>query len=151
MTSYRRNFVPGGCQFFTVNLADRKSRLLTDHVDVLRAAFHYRPQPASIYDRCHCRAAGSPSCNLVLARRRCRFCDTLAADQKRVFPRAASMRANLAKSLAQGGARHLATALLGAYHSRRARFSPHRVVRRGVYPIDWGGDITEETAEFGKR
>jgi len=29
MTSYRRNFVPGGCQFFTVNLADRKSRLLT--------------------------------------------------------------------------------------------------------------------------
>ena len=39
MTSYRRNFVPGGCQFSTVNLADRKSRLLTDHVDGLRAAF----------------------------------------------------------------------------------------------------------------
>jgi putative transposase len=36
MTNYRRNFVPGGCQFFTVNLAQRKSRLLTDHVDFLR-------------------------------------------------------------------------------------------------------------------
>jgi REP element-mobilizing transposase RayT len=41
MTNHRRNFVPGGCQFFTVNLAERKSRLLTDHVDSLRAAFRY--------------------------------------------------------------------------------------------------------------
>jgi putative transposase len=41
MTSRRRNFVPGGCQFFTVNLAARKSRLLADHVDFLRAAFRY--------------------------------------------------------------------------------------------------------------
>jgi hypothetical protein len=39
MTNRRRNFVPGGCQFFTVNLAARKSRLLADHVDFLRAAF----------------------------------------------------------------------------------------------------------------
>lgn len=28
MTAYRRNFVPGGC-FFTVDLAERKLRLLT--------------------------------------------------------------------------------------------------------------------------
>ncbi len=41
MTNYRRNFVPGDCQFFTVNLAERKSRLLIDHVDSLRAAFRY--------------------------------------------------------------------------------------------------------------
>src|ERR1700746_3573834 len=41
MTNYRRNFVRGGCQFFTVNLAERKSRLLTDHVEFLRAAFRY--------------------------------------------------------------------------------------------------------------
>ncbi|WOH68374.1 REP-associated tyrosine transposase [Bradyrhizobium sp. BWA-3-5] len=39
MTAYRRNFIPGGCFFFTVNLADRRSRLLTEHVDVLRFAF----------------------------------------------------------------------------------------------------------------
>jgi putative transposase len=30
MTSYRRNFIPGGCFFFTVNLADRRLRLLTE-------------------------------------------------------------------------------------------------------------------------
>jgi putative transposase len=39
MTNYRRNFVPGGSCFFTVNLADRTSRLLTDHIDLLRTAF----------------------------------------------------------------------------------------------------------------
>jgi putative transposase len=41
MTNYRRNFVPGGSYFFTVNLADRRSRLLTDHVEPLRGAFRY--------------------------------------------------------------------------------------------------------------
>ena len=39
MTAYRRNFVPGGCFFFTVNLAERKLALLTDHVGLLRTAF----------------------------------------------------------------------------------------------------------------
>jgi putative transposase len=41
MTRYRRNFVPGGGYFFTVNLADRRLSLLTDHVEKLRAAFRY--------------------------------------------------------------------------------------------------------------
>ncbi len=39
MTDYRRNFIPGGSFFFTVNLADRRLRLLTEHVNELRAAF----------------------------------------------------------------------------------------------------------------
>ncbi len=39
MTGYRRNFIPGGCFFFTVNLADRRLRLLTEHVEALRSAF----------------------------------------------------------------------------------------------------------------
>jgi putative transposase len=39
MTAYRRNFVPGGSYFFTVNLADRRARLLTDHIGLLRSAF----------------------------------------------------------------------------------------------------------------
>jgi putative transposase len=41
MTSYRRNFLPGATYFFTVNLADRRSRLLTEKIDMLRAAFRY--------------------------------------------------------------------------------------------------------------
>jgi putative transposase len=39
MTNYRRNFLAGGSFFFTVNLADRRLRLLTEHVDLLRQAF----------------------------------------------------------------------------------------------------------------
>src|SRR4030081_1311377 len=39
MTDYRRNFLAGGRFFFTVNLAERSLRLLTDHIDKMRAAF----------------------------------------------------------------------------------------------------------------
>ncbi len=39
MTNYRRAFVKGGSYFFTVNCAERKgSRLLVDHIDLLRNA-----------------------------------------------------------------------------------------------------------------
>jgi putative transposase len=41
MTNYRRHFVSGGSYFFTVNLAERRLRLLTEHIDTLRAAFRY--------------------------------------------------------------------------------------------------------------
>jgi putative transposase len=39
MTNYRRNFLSGGSFFFTVNLAERRRRLLTTHIDLLRRAF----------------------------------------------------------------------------------------------------------------
>jgi putative transposase len=38
MPDYRRNRVPGGTYFFTVNLFDRSSRLLVDRIDALREA-----------------------------------------------------------------------------------------------------------------
>jgi putative transposase len=41
MAHYRRNFIYGGSFFFTVNLADRRARLLTDYIDQLRSAFRY--------------------------------------------------------------------------------------------------------------
>jgi len=41
MIGYRRNFAPGGSYFFTVNLFDRRSRLLTENIERLRAAFRY--------------------------------------------------------------------------------------------------------------
>ena len=39
MTNYRRNFLPGGSFFFTVNIVERRLRLLTTHIDLLRQAF----------------------------------------------------------------------------------------------------------------
>ncbi len=38
MSAYRRHRVPGGTYFFTVNLQDRRSRLLVQHIDLLRNA-----------------------------------------------------------------------------------------------------------------
>jgi len=39
MVMYRRNYVPGGTFFFTVTLADRRSTVLVDRADLLRAAY----------------------------------------------------------------------------------------------------------------
>lgn len=39
MTAYRRHHVSGGTYFFTVNLAERDRRLLTEHIGALRDAF----------------------------------------------------------------------------------------------------------------
>jgi REP-associated tyrosine transposase len=39
MPRYIRAFVPGGTFFFTVALLERRRRLLTDHIEALRAAF----------------------------------------------------------------------------------------------------------------
>ncbi len=41
MTRYRRAYVPGATWFFTVNLADRRSRLLVERIDVLRDAIRH--------------------------------------------------------------------------------------------------------------
>ena len=38
MSDYRRNRVPGGTYFFTVNLLDRRSRLLIEYIEVFRMA-----------------------------------------------------------------------------------------------------------------
>lgn len=34
--NYRRAFTPGGTYFFTLTLSNRKSQLLTEHIDILR-------------------------------------------------------------------------------------------------------------------
>lgn len=39
MPRYRRNYLAGGTFFFTVKLADPKSRLLVEHIDLLREAY----------------------------------------------------------------------------------------------------------------
>jgi REP element-mobilizing transposase RayT len=39
MSNYRRSKVPGGTYFFTVNLLERRRRLLVEHIVELRAAF----------------------------------------------------------------------------------------------------------------
>ena len=48
MPNYRRLRIPGATYFFTVNLAQRGTSLLVDHVDVLREAFREMTQDRSV-------------------------------------------------------------------------------------------------------
>ncbi len=41
MVQYRRNRVPGGTYFFTVTLHDRKAKTLVEHIHALRVAFRH--------------------------------------------------------------------------------------------------------------
>ena len=41
MSRYRRNYITGGTFFFTVKLADPKSRLLVEHIGLLREAYAF--------------------------------------------------------------------------------------------------------------
>jgi putative transposase len=62
MPNYRRAFVPGGTYFFTVAIADRRTRLLTERIDALSRTFRvvraWRPfaVPAFVIspDHLHC-------------------------------------------------------------------------------------------------
>jgi putative transposase len=44
MANYRRNTIKGGCYFFTVNLTDRTSSLLTEHIVLLSQSIAYTMQ-----------------------------------------------------------------------------------------------------------
>ena len=50
MVQYRRARIPGGTYFFTATLRDRRSKLLVEHIDVLRSAFRktLRQRPFAI-------------------------------------------------------------------------------------------------------
>jgi putative transposase len=67
MTYYRRNFIAGGCFFFTVNLVER--RLLTEHIEALRAALR-RTQQHHPFTIDAMVAAGSSARHLDAAGRR---------------------------------------------------------------------------------
>jgi putative transposase len=49
MTNYRRNRVPGGTYFFTVNLYDRRSQSLVQNIAILRDAVHQTKQRAQFH------------------------------------------------------------------------------------------------------
>lgn len=49
MSNYVRYRVSGGCYFFTVNLLERKKHLLTEHIGLLRHAFHAVKQQRPFY------------------------------------------------------------------------------------------------------
>src|ERR1041385_6226607 len=126
MTEYRRNFVRGGSFFFTVNLLDRRSRLLTENIGALRTAFrktkadHPFSIEAIVVLPDHLHAIWS------LPEGDSDFATRWRPDQVEILTRPAAGRTDFREPPQQGRTRHLAAALLGAHVARRRRFRAPR-------------------------
>ena len=177
MTDYRRNFVPGGSFFFTVNLAERRLSLLTSHIDELRAAIREtrRHHPFKINaivvlpDHLHS-VWTLPDGDADFAMR----WRLIKSAFSRRLPRGERISASRAAKSERGiwqrrywehtirdesdFARHvdyihinpvkhgLVTPVRDWAHS-----SFHRMVKLGIYPEDWAGDVSGSDEEFGER
>ncbi len=97
MPGYRRNRVPGGTFFFTVNLLDRRSNLLVTIIDALPDAVR----------RVRARAPFHIDAWVVLPDHMdvavCRFSGSVASDQDRVREIAADRRAAIMTSRGERG------------------------------------------------
>jgi putative transposase len=177
MTSYRRNFVPGGSYFFTVNLWDRRSGLLTEHVDALRVAFretrvrHPFAIDAIVILPDHLYAIWTlPEGDADFALRWRLIKGTFS----RTLPRGEAISQSRAGKGERGiwqrrywehtlrneadPARHVDYIHFNPVkhgHVTRVRDWPHssfhRMVKLGVYPDDWAGDVGDSQVDFGER
>ena len=177
MTEYRRNFVRGGSFFFTVNLLDRRSRLLTENIGALRTAFrktkadHPFSIEAIVVLPDHLHAIWSlPEGDSDFATRwrliKSRFSHALPPGERT----SASRRSKGERGIWQR--RYWEHTLRDeddfARHADYIHFNPvkhghvaravdwphssfHRMTRLGAYPADWGGDMRNAEAEFGER
>jgi putative transposase len=177
MTRYRRNFVPGGSFFFTVNLAERRLRLLTERVGQLRAAFrdtrsrHSFAIEAIVVLPDHLHAIWSlPEGDADFAVRwrliKAAFSRGLPAGERISSSRAAKGERGIWQRRywehtlrdERDFARHMDYIHFNPVkHGYAARVkdwpysSFHRMVRLGIYPADWAGDVTEDGSVFGER
>jgi putative transposase len=177
MTDYRRNFIPGGSFFFTVNLAQRRVSLLTAHIDRLRMAFretrrrHPFTLDAIVVLPDHLHAVWTLPAGDADFATRWRLV-------KSAFSRGLVTGERISKSRAAKGergiwqrrywehtirdesdfARHVDYIHINPVkHGLVAQVrdwpfsSFHRMAEVGVYPEDWAGDISDRGEDFGER
>jgi putative transposase len=179
MTSYRRNFVPGGSFFFTVNLADRRQSLLTAHIGLLRAAFretrerHPFTIDAIVVLPEHLHTVWSmPDGDADFATRwrqiKSAFSRNVASDEPVSPSRAARGERGIWQRRywehtirdEEDYVRHIDYVHINPVKhglvKRVCDWGPssfHRHVELGVYPADWAGDLSEfeNNPHFGER
>ena len=177
MTSYRRNFIPGGSFFFTLNLADRRLGLLTEHIDELRDAFRevHRQHPfttaAVVVLPDHLHAVWTlPEGDADFGTRgrqiKSAFSRKLAPTEKISESRAAKGERGIWQRRywehtirdEDDFARHIDYVHINPVKHRLVTgvsdwpySSFHRMVKIGVYPEDWAGDVAELDGNFGER
>jgi len=177
MTAYRRNFIPGGCFFFTVNLADRRRRLLTEHVDALRTAFRETHQrhpfttDAIVVLPDHLHAVWTlPDSDRDFATRwrliKSTFSRHFAVDERISASRAAKNERGIWQRRywehtirnEEDLARHIDYVHINPVKHglvKQVRDWPHSsfhpMVKSGIYPEDWAGDFSDLGGSFGER
>jgi putative transposase len=172
---YRRNFCLGGTFFFTVALADRRSNVLVDHVEALRAAFRAtrRERPFAIDaivilpEHLHAvltlppndadfpgrwrRIKGHFSSALIKANARVKRWPNgqLALWQRRFWEHTIRDENDFAQHVDYIHFNPVKHGLVGC-----ARDWPHssfnRYVRAGLLPVDWAGLAGEDGRRFGE-
>jgi putative transposase len=174
MTSYRRNFIPGGTFFFTVNLAQRWSRGLVDNIALLRHAFrdtrlrHPFAIDAIVVLPDHLHAVWTlpeGDADFVLRWRQIKSAfarglppgERVAASRAEKGERGIWQRRYWEHTVRDEGdlARHIDYIHFNPVkHGHVGRVSAwpyssfHRMVRLGILPEDWAGDVGE--GSFGE-
>ena len=176
MTSYRRNFIPGGTFFFTVNLAERKRSLLTDHIALLREAFrqvrHRHPFTIDaivvLPEHLHTIWTMPPGDADFATRWRLiktMFSRHLAHDERISLSRSAKGERGIWQRRYWEHA--IRDELDFERHVNYIHFNPvkhgwvgrtrdwmpssfHRYVNLGIYPVDWGCNVFYNSREFGE-
>jgi putative transposase len=177
MTDYRRNFLAGGRFFFTVNLADRRLRLLTDHIEKLRTAFrdtrrHHPFATAAMVvlpDHLHTiwtLPEGDADFSTRWRLIKSAFSRNLTSDERISWSRATKgergiwQRRYWEHTIRDDNdfARHVDYIHINPVKHRlvtRVRDWPyssfHRMVKLGVYPEDWAGDALNDGGTYGER
>jgi putative transposase len=175
MPNYRRNRVPGGTYFFTVNLLDRRSDLLVAEIDMLRASVRdvqaTRPFHVDAWvvlpDHMHC-IWTLPEGDMDFPERWRAIKSAFSRSLPRVEPRSSVMVARRERGIWQWRywehtirderdyAAHMDyvhfNPVKHAYVERPADWpysSFRRAVRDGLYPAEWlaKGDEPAETGE----
>ena len=171
MSAYLLNRVAGGTYFFTVTLLDRRSRLLLDHVALLREAVRkeraLRPFHIDAWvvlpDHMHC-VWTLPECDNDFSTRwkniKATFSRALLKTEyrdevrKRTGARGIWARRFWEHTIRNDAdyAAHIDYVHLNPYkhglvaHVRDWPYSTfHRYVKAGVYPLDWMTDVSEMT------
>jgi len=159
MSNYRRHYVPGGTWFFTVNLLNRHSDLLTRHIDKLRSATQSvkRAKPFLINawvvlpEHMHCIWTLPENDSDYSGRWR---------DIKKTFTRTLGMSAIWQPRFWEHTIRdendlrrhtdYICINPLKHGYVTRVKDWPyssfHRDVREGLYPEDWAGDVDDFNA-----
>ena len=156
MSNYRRSYIPGGCWFFTVNLQNRHSDLLTRHIDHLRAAIACakRKRPFQINswvvlpEHMHCiwtLPEGDSDYSGRWREIKKSFTRALAQNQiwqPRFWEHAIRNDEDYRRHMDYVYINPVKYRLVGC--GRDWPYSTfHRDVRKGLYPEDWAGDTVE--------